>query len=395
MSKKLTQEQKEEFIENFKKYNQKNKERYFRTKVDKSEIQNKNKRKLNKGIIKNKTNIFTRVKNAVLKTILTTFVGFSMLVGSNMVVKYTNNKAKNKAINTALDYYGGASKYLGKGLFGIYNRFKTEDTRHIIVGYDKSVDENIAKQLDYCIDYINKMFSVINPNYHFETKFVNSKKECNILIDVCDLVKEYNREDNIAAITHNRSTSNAFFDYYDYCNARISFNDKYINEPVGLRYTMLHELEHVLLVNYDLEYDHSNLSHNKVPYSLLSYQHINNIIANKRLKYEYDSGGKSQEEIIDECFGYTPFDLAAFVANYGDFESVENKIACTKLIVDTYKEFKNTFGDRKYFLDDTDLNEEGYPKRFEQFVIKSNTSNKNDNVKTYVFTIDKDDDFSL
>ena len=93
-------------------------------------------------------------------------------------------------------------------------------------------------------------------------------------------------------------------------------------------------------------------------------------------------GTKEKVDYVKNQFvTYTPFDLAAFAAKYGDINDEQNKRACTKLIIDTYETCKEVFGDKKYFFDDEILNEKGYPERFDLYA--SNSSSMN--VTSYVY----------
>ncbi len=404
MSEKVTAKQRDEFLKRLREYHQKKlqeeknqtEQRPYNTTIDKSEIDFDNSRtRSKKVIVKNKSKFFRKAKEIAYKVFIALSLGTGAAFSGNMGIQYAVNKAQSNKVNIALDYYGGSEEYLGKGIFGPYLKFKTLDTKHIKIGIDSSVSSSTAQQFNYCFDYINDIFKVINPNYHFDIINVNSKDECNIYVRVADFNEEFSEfSKNTVAATTGRNPL-TFISYYSMGSAEIIYNEAYTNDPICERFTMCHEMMHAILENHDLTYNENELiNHHSAPYSVLSYEHSTNMMKNLKYFNKYDDEKKNQE-ILDKFITFTPFDIAAFAARYGNFKDEANRKACTQLIVDTYKACYEIFGNKKYFLSSNELNIEGYPKRFEQFVIKSNTSNKYDDVKTYVFTIDKDDDFSL
>ncbi len=87
---------------------------------------------------------------------------------------------------------------------------------------------------------------------------------------------------------------------------------------------------------------------------------------------------------------YTPFDLIGYVARYGDISSEENRVKCTKLIVDTYNKCKDIFMGQQFFLEDEEkLNKEGYPKKFEYYYKDKHIANTSSSKKA------KQDDITL
>ena len=301
-------------------------------------------------------------------------LGFEALFFGSHGVRYFVNRVESNKVNTALDFYGGIDRYLCDAFFGTYIKFCPFDTKNIKVGIDEKVPEGTKKQVVYCLDYINDMFSVINPNYRFNAIDANTVKSCDIYVGYEDLVKKYDDSyRQTMAVTVNRKPRD-IFNYVDYSKAEILFNHGWTDGSCYDRMTFLHEMMHVMLLNEDLTSNENEAyNHKTVPYSLLSYKHVNEVMFYLDGCYDYTDITENDKNTF---VSYTPFDLAAFASRYGNIDSEENRIACVKLIVDSYKKYEKLFGEKNYFLSDELLNKQGYPYRFDIVMEKENKNNK-------------------
>ena len=391
MSEKLTTMQKSILLKKWKTYYKKKKAKENKTNslktVEKSEIENINLDNLNKkGYIKNKKSIFKRAKSIAYKLFLATIYGSSITLGTNVGYQFTVNRIESNKVDEALEYYGGIKNYLGAGLFGPYKKFVTNDTKHIVIGHDKSVSDEMAVEFQYCYDYINNMFEIINPNYQFEVKNVNNSKDCDIYVSFSNFEKTYpDLNKTVVALTKNRYLKN-FFTYYEVDHADIVFNTKYEYNNTLMRITMMHEMMHAILLNLDLTYNKNNkYNHYTVPYSVLSY--IDMVHMQINLQYPQGENYKRKDELKNRFVTYTPFDIAAFAARYGDYNDVQNKKDCTKLIINTYNICKEVFDKQDFFIDSTELNQAGYPKKFDDFLSQTKTNN----LSQYNIYLDKEE----
>ena len=57
---------------------------------------------------------------------------------------------------------------------------------------------------------------------------------------------------------------------------------------------------------------------------------------------------------------------------------MENRVACTKLIIKSYKNYNQILGEKTYFYSDTELNEKGYPARFDNVINNNNLKFENE-----------------
>lgn len=314
-------------------------------------------------------------KKHTIRTLATLATGFGILFAHHGV-EYKINKAQSEKINLALDFYGGADRYLNDYFWGTYIKFAPYNTKDIKVGVDSSVPEKTKKEIVYCVDYINDMFAVINPNYHFKVIDANTIKNCNIYVSFDNLAERFDSSFAIArAVTTNVELRN-IFNCIDYAKAEIVFNSKMNKESCYDRMTFLHEMMHALLLTDDLQYGWAEkYTQYSVPFSLMSYSNYEQITVtlDRYNKYEDENLNK---QVKDTFVGYTPFDLAAFASRYGDIENEQNRIDCTNLIIDAYQKYKEVFGEKKYFLKTIELNEEGYPARFDNLVVNYEQSKK-------------------
>lgn len=332
--------------------------------------------KLRNAILK-KTKIFKKPGKLAKKLLYYTLAGSTLLFWGGQAVEYGINKVESAQVDKAVDFYGGADVYFGKSIFGPYVEFKTSDTKNIKFGVDKSTDEKTKQQLNFCIDYINSVFDVINPNYHLNTVDVDNNKDCDIYFSVSNFAIDYpNILSNTMAITKNRKSDN-IFDLYNYKHADIYYNTKYL-ENAYIRCTMLHEIVmHCLLGNNDLSYDETQQYHHyNVPFSVLSYKHSTNMILTLKYYELYNKGEKKDKEYLEylqnEFTTIAPFDVIALASRYGNLNDERNKKDCVKLIIDTYRKCYEVFGENKYFLDTVELNKEGYPAKYDLYVAKRN-----------------------
>ena len=357
-----------------------------------------------KSKLKFKSKKFKKALKILNAFLYTTLGCTSGLYIANCVTQEISNKVQSNEVDKALDYYGGISNYLGtSGFSKAYSKFVTNDTKNIRVGVDATVNEKTEAQLALCVNYLNEMFDVINPNYHFNTIRVEKKEDCDIFIQVGDIKEEYQKMDNnVIAVTYDRKQKN-FLSYFQIGSAKMIYNVNYIDDLTLFRISVMHEFEHVLLNNSDLTYNkEEKYTHYTVPFSVLSYWHVENINAYLNYKYlvyqpfkDYFSNENVNYAPIDltpliEKYGnandalkgyienefvfYTPFDIAAYAARYGDLNNEQNKKDCTNLIIDAYEKCKYIFGEnRDYFLQQTELNSKGYPVKFENCLYESET----------------------
>lgn len=327
----------------------------------------------NKPIIKNHSKKFKKIK-IIGSALLLGITAISSTYFTTSLTQELGSKMETQEVNEALEYYGGVNQYLKQGgLLGTYTKFETENTNNIRVGLDNSVNDINESQISLCINYLNEIFNVINPNYHFNIVRVENEKDCDILIQIGD-----NFEKGIVGYATDRKNYN-IFEHFKNNFSRIVLNKAINDKYEYTRIVLLHELMHVILLSDDLTYNEAEeYNHSSVPFSVLSYTYYY-----KMMNIGYCPEDYNEDLVVDdnlknylqnEFVSYTPFDIAAFAARYGDFTNEENKKNCTKLIVDTYKNCKKIFGDNfNYFLSGTELNNEGYPVKFEKYIKEENS----------------------
>ena len=338
-----------------------------------------------KAIIKNKSGKFKKA----IKLAGLFLAGASVVLIPNYAIHEIVNKVESSSVDEALEYYGGIDKYLSKkGILQSYSKIGN-DNKIIIVGLDSTVDEKCEEQFKICFDYLNKLFETINKDYQFELVRTNSKLSCNISISF----EDYKNSSVLSQSTDGVAIKyNNVFNYLNVNYSKIVFNNAIKNDYSRIRVTTLHEIFHVLLDNGDLEWYKPDVKYNhySVPYSVLSYAHGNNMrwtFHNASKSKELENINKEYDEYIYNKFiTYTPFDIAALASRFGNIKDEQNKKDCTNLIINTYKNCKEVFGDKKYFLEEIELNSEGYPVKFDEFLQNfelNNSGGSNYNKTTY------------
>ena len=117
---------------------------------------------------------------------------------ANIVTQEVANKIETDKVNEALEFYGGTNRYLrASGLFNFYTKFVPQDTKNIRVGLAQSVSERMETQLSYCVNYMNKMFDAINPNYHLNIVRAE-EKNCDIYVQVHSVGEERMKNGSLA-----------------------------------------------------------------------------------------------------------------------------------------------------------------------------------------------------
>ena len=278
-----------------------------------------------------------------------------------------------------IEYYGGDERYVDTR-FSFINMFSNNakdycnhfDTGReddsIIVGYDKSsVTEEQAKQFDYTFDHLNYLFSVINPEYKFETGFYD-EKNCDIFVDFKKL--------NLKSKDHMYSSVGAYIDReFDKVNrsvvkgAKIHFNNELNFATPQLRYYMLHEMMHALYGSNDVDWEKSPT------FSVYNYCDVDFIIRQISCAYEsiedykngtihslggnwttliqiFDSNGNAVGRTFlplmtleekNSFVSMLPTDVSTLVALYGDSSTSENRKAYIDLLKEVLATNKKIF----------------------------------------------------
>ena len=321
-----------------------------------------------KGILKGIT--ICALATAVLAGAYSAFLVPELIYNSN------NEIFKKEKVYEDLEYYGGSKLYTAEAnsYTLINNRLvKHFDTGHndnIVVGYDSKITEEQVYNFDKFIDYLNEVFSVINPNYKFSS-CRTTEENSDIFITSTPIDRAganiVGMQTTFYADNLNRSIIK---------NATINLNEDTELNHVELRFTLAHEFFHILTGALDLNITDENYYNNTYPMSVFDYKTSWHIMHD--IYYSYDPDEESSlsdlilpidREIKENWVSYMPFDLSALIAIYGDSSNEENRQSYLKLLSDTYNECHSILTDRKapYFLDgytlplpQGEVNEENY-----------------------------------
>lgn len=319
-----------------------------------------------------------RVKKNISNFFKTTFllvaaslptVGF-MSYGKNKSLKYEQNNFifENNKVNADIDYFGGDSRYVSNiynffyfGQNNLYNHFNLGENRPIKVGFSEKITNEQKEQFDYCFNYLNQIFEIINPKYSFELKDCNQEKECDIFVDFQNI--EQRNGLNIGAHVNWKKN---YFTNSCISSAKITFNSSLKLSNTQLRFYMLHEMMHILLGSSDINEKESET------FSIYNYGDVAFIISQIENAYSSKAEIPTNGLIIhrpiltkEEKNSYvflTPVDLATLIALYGDSSKAENKIKYIELLNKTESELTTLFGNQPFYN----------PKDMPQFKSESN-----------------------
>lgn len=293
-----------------------------------------------KPILKNKVKRYKKPKNLFVKILAVLFFGMAVLYAKNIVPPMIQSNQ----INIALNYYGANSNYLGKSFMSVgYRKFCPKDTKHIKVGYSSNITDEQLQQFNYYYDYLNSVFEIINPNYHFETGKSDKLNDCDIYVEFTPFSKMGKIGDKIVAFVDYKE---AILDYNKIKKDIIYFDSEKDFSKAELRFYMAHEMLHALTGNEDIGLG------TDLPMTVFGYKSLNEIIYNVENYRNYKSY-EENKEIQDEFITYMPYDLSALISLYGNIKDEQNRNNCISLLKDTLKTCQEVLYDEgKYFEDE-------------------------------------------
>ncbi len=281
------------------------------------------------------------------------FMGYGRVKAAN----YEKNNIifKNNKVEEDIAYYGGDTRYISNiynyfyfGKNNLYNHFNIGENRPIKVGFCKEISENQKEQFSYSFNYLNQIFSIINPKYSFVFVNSNSEKDCDIFVDYKILGKNNGKDIGARTVWDSNWANNCCID-----SAKIVFNSSIQLNNTQLRFYMLHEMMHVLLGSSDInEYESET-------FSLYNYGDVAFIISQIENAYASKDdiptdGMYIQRPILtkEEKNSYvflTPVDLSTLIALYGDSSNPVNKKLYIELLNKTENELSKNFGNQPFY----------------------------------------------
>ena len=273
----------------------------------------------------------TKVLIAILLTLYTSFIGL------NTVKPYVESIS----ISSNMNYYGASKYYVGKSLFNLgYVKFTPKNKGNVRVVVTDKIDDRYYEQFKIYYDYLNSIFEVINPKYHFELSRGDSNYD--ILIDSASFSQDSrfsNESSSTAAINKNTMSH---LELSNVSKSYICFNSDMDLPNARVRYFLAHEMMHALLGSLDVGLGKD------LPATVFGYSSATRLTYYLSNYNELDNDEENQK-IRDEFMAYFPYDLSAIISVYA---KKGNREECTKLLNETLEQCKKVFGDDlKYFPD--------------------------------------------
>lgn len=273
-----------------------------------------------------------KAKNKALGVTLSIliFAQAAVIGGTNapsVIYAIKNPKYKVKAVNAAISEYGGDERFvnLKTGFWNIANNMLYD---HISsprkIKIDNSLNEEEKEAIIEVIDYINSIFSIINPKIHFE---ITNDQSFNIFMEKGYLRKATAETENYYALFNNCEIT----------SSKIIFKYDYKFEKTEFQYVLLHELMHVILGCQDVDESKSKTI------SVMNYTDLQYII-NSAKNHKLETG--------ENFITYMPTDIASFISLYG--EKGKKKEKYIALINETLNNCK-TFLQKQPYLKDEEL----------------------------------------
>ena len=244
-------------------------------------------------------------------------------------------------VDKMLELWGGDERYVDSRLIPgtsqrneIYNHFKNKKGQPIVVQYSPSLSDEDINQFNYCFDYFNKIFKVINSDYSFITEKTSDES--------CDIYVGYNNlhDSKVIAITkpiynetHSSQIKQADIIFNTHLGREISKSYK--------RHCMMHELMHAMLGSDDVDESQSQT------FSLYNYMDV------AFMSSQVDA---CSEEHKESFVTLLPTDLSTFISLYGDDISIEKKLSYVDLLNSTLENCYEIFGYRQpYYEEDFEI----------------------------------------
>ncbi len=297
-----------------------------------------------KAIIKMNNKKLKPVGQKIINALRVLLACYFIFVGGVVAYNVVTPKLDTPRIEYSLKYYGGNSDYLGKDMFDYgYRKFSPLDTKNIKVGLSNNVTDSQKQQFEYFYNYLNKVFNVVNPNYHFNLCDVSDPSKCDVFIDFKSFKGNDACPKNAAAVTYNQDY---LLDLHKINKSTIYFNSDMDLSDVQLRFFLAHEMMHTLTGSKDVGMG-TNL-----PATLFGYDCSNRVVDYISTYHEYDA--EFNQKVKDEFISYMPYDLSAIISLYGNIKDETNKNNCTELLHKTLELCKKIYGD------EVDYYPEGY-----------------------------------
>ena len=262
---------------------------------------------------------------------------------SYLVYSSNNRNFNYNTVMANLEYYGGADFLINRNYeqailqqSTMVNHLKATKDGVVKIGLDQSIPQKIVEAFKESTDYLNKIFSVINPKYSFK---VGNYKESN-----CDIwVRQTNEDAKYTAQTH--------FSYqraFSFCQRDISIdyaNNSYSYEKSVHKLCILHEFLHILLGCNDIFDQETDYI------SLFSYTDVDTIGNFFEISQYYARKNNDAEtfEKYDNFTSYMPVDLATLISVYGDSSKKENIKKYEELLKECMTNCRDVLGFRDYY----------------------------------------------
>lgn len=318
------------------------------------------------------------VKKAIASVFASAILASGILVAANLknkvderndkIVEYIDNNTLFAAskVDKYLDFFGADQRYVllaGRNLDpeGIYSHFTTEDNSHIKIHISDDFNQTEREHIQIYFDYLNSVFDVINPDYHFVVGDY-SKKESQIQLTKATMPKVETGTVGAQTIWHQDEDL-----YFLSGSSEIQFNNNYdfTNNVQLFKLILAHEMMHVLFQSWDINEEESETFS---VYNWGDCDYMASIIKNALPKIPLSYAGPNytvlNEEEKNSFITYTPVDIATLCALYGEDGREADYIKYIKYTLDVNIRIYDFFSyqlnfkykyDQPYFEEDFDF----------------------------------------
>lgn len=243
-------------------------------------------------------------------------------------------------VDEMLDYWGGDERYVDINYIPgtymsneIYNHFKNKKGQPITVQYSPIVPEEDKQQFNYCFNYLNDIFKVINPDYSFIVEDYTGNADIYVGYTALTNKEIIACTKPIYDKTHSSQIKSADILFNTELNMEISNSYK--------RLAMMHEMMHVMLGSEDVN------EYQSQTFSLYNYMDV--AFFSKMID-------KQNENIKNSYVSLLPTDLSTFISLYGNAKTVEEKSTYVDLLNATLNSCASVCGEyQPYYEEDFSL----------------------------------------
>lgn len=289
-----------------------------------------------------------KISKKMFISAISSLTAIGLFIGALNISNYAYEKDnQNYIYNNVVDQitiWGGDERYVHQEPTAPYLKSNLvshfeNDGQPIRFYISKEIPENYKQQINYVINYYNKIFSIINPDYKFEI----TNNEIN-----CDVNVRYNSslyKNTLAQIKINRDI---------FINSKITSAKIEINKnitPTQLRFSFAHELMHLMYGSNDVDYKLSKT------FSLYNYDDASfmiNMVDNAKIvtnQSQLNKVGYLTSQQKNSFITLTPTDIGTLIAIYGDTSNLDNVEKYANLLNKTIEICKNFYGNQPFFKD--------------------------------------------